>query len=253
MLIEKNKIYHMDCLEGMKHIPDKSIDMILCDLPYGITDCGWDKLIPFDLLWKQYKRIIKENKAIVLTASQPFTTDLINECREWFKYNWVWIKNTSTGFQNAKNMPLRKFEEILIFSNGKTSHAKLSKNRMVYNPQGLVNKNPSLRKKSKHNIYDIAARDSVWSQTNYPTNILNFDKESSKLHPTQKPVALFEYLIKTYSNENDTVLDNCMGSGTTAIACLNTNRKYIGFEPDKKYFDICNKRISDHLNQEKAA
>lgn len=242
-MLEINKIYNMDCLEGMKEIPDKSIDMILCDLPYGITACEWDKVIPLDLLWIQYKRVIKNNGAIVLTASQPFTTDLINSNRKWFRYEWIWEKNIQTGFLDSNRKPMKKHENILIFS---------SKNSK-YNPQTTKGK-PSYRvKKGRSNLSITKDKNilkggyiSINSGCRYPNSILKINTQKG-LHPTQKPVALFEYLIKTYTNEGDLILDNCMGSGTTAIACINTKRNYIGFELDKQYFDMANARIDNTL------
>ena len=238
-----------DCLELMKHIPDKSIDMILCDLPYGTTACKWDVIIPFDLLWEQYKRIIKDNGAIVLTASQPFTSALVMSNPKMFKYEWIWHKNSVTGFINAKNAPLKKHENVLVFSNGKT--ANCSKNNMVYNPQGITEINKF--NKSKNSGDDIlgtrpSRNNNGYTQkyTNYPKSILKFNQERG-LHPTQKPVALFEYLIKTYTNEGDLVLDNCMGSGTTGVACKNLNRNFIGIELDPDYFKIAEKRINENL------
>lgn len=233
-----NQLYHMDCMEGMKLIGDNSIDMILCDLPYGVTDCKWDTIIPYSELWEQYNRIIKDNGAIILSAIQPFTTRLILSNIKKFRYCWYWVKNTATGFTFAKYQPMRKVEDILVFY----------KRAPTYNPQGLKEITPKKRIK-KPNVNGIYKSDSLLSEyiqkyTGYPNNVLEFDKERG-LHPTQKPVALFEYLIRTYTNENDIVLDNCMGSGTTAIACMNTNRIYVGFEKSKTYFDIAMQRIDD--------
>lgn len=221
----------------MKRIDDKSVDMILCDLPYGTTACKWDTVIPFDKLWEQYERIIKNNGAIVLTASQPFTTVLNASNIKMYRYEWIWIKNNSTGFQLANKMPLKRHENISVF------YKKLP----TYNPQGLA-KCDKINKRGKvGNGGHLASEVNEYIQqyTNYPTQLLNFSYDKEKLHPTQKPVALFEYLIKTYTNEGDTVLDNCMGSGTTAVACINTNRNFIGFELDKGYYEIANKRINE--------
>lgn len=238
----------MDCLEGMREIPDKSIDMILCDLPYGTTSCPWDSIISLDKLWEQYMRIIKQQSAIVLTATQPFTTALINSNLGRFKYTWIWEKTKVGGVFNAKNMPLKSHEEVCIFSMGTT--ANCSPTRMYYYPQGLIeiNKTKNNRKREKDStIGNRPSRSGSYTQsyTNYPKTILRFANETG-LHPTQKPVPLFEYMIKTYNNECQTVLDNCMGSGTTAIACLNTNRNYIGFELDKKYYEKSLERIQNH-------
>jgi site-specific DNA-methyltransferase (adenine-specific) len=216
----------------------------------GTTACKWDVIIPFEPLWQQYKRIIKDNGAIVLTASQPFTSALVMSNPKMFKYEWIWEKNSVTGFINAKNAPLKKHENILIFSNGKT--ANCNKNNMVYNPQGIIEINKF--NKSKNDVNDIlgtrpSRNNNGYTQkyTNYPKSILKFNQEKG-YHPTQKPVALFEYLIKTYTNEGDVVLDNCAGSGTTAIACMNTNRNYILMEKEEKYYDIIKDRIKEHTN-----
>ena len=219
--MEINKIYNEDCLEGMKKIADGTVDMILCDLPYGTTQCKWDTVIPFEPLWEQYKRIIKDNGAIVLTASQPFTTVLNASNIKMYRYEWIWIKNNSTGFQLANKMPLKRHENISVF------YKKLP----TYNPQGLV-KFGKINKRGKvGNGGHLASEVNEYIQqyTNYPTQLLNFSYDKEKLHPTQKPVALFEYLIKTYTNPGELVLDNCMSSGTTAVACMNTGRNFIGF------------------------
>jgi len=226
----------------MQQLPDKSIDMILCDLPYQMTDCIWDKLLPMEELWIQYKRVIKDNGAIVLTCAQPFTTDLISSNRKMFRYCWYWNKNQVTGFPFAKFQPLRCVEEIAVFY----------KKTPVYNPQGLIEIEQPVKKTrtvTKDNVYDIEtlSKPYVPKYTNYPRQTLNFKCQREGLHPTQKPVALFEYLIKTYTNEGEVVLDNCMGSGTTAIACINTKRDFIGFEIDKAYFSTANKRIEQSL------
>jgi site-specific DNA-methyltransferase (adenine-specific) len=243
-----NQIIQGDCLIVMKDIPDKSIDMILCDLPYGTTACKWDTIIPFEPLWEQYKRIIKDNGAIVLTASQPFTSALVMSNIKIFKYEWIWVKSKPTGFINAKNAPLKKHENILVFSKGKTSNG--NKNNMMYNPQGLIVSGKF--KKSKYDERDILGvrpcrknEGYVQEYSNYPNSILEFQGETKPTHPTQKPVALFEYLIKTYTNESETVLDNCMGSGTTGVACKNLNRNFIGIEKDPEYFKIAEKRIME--------
>lgn len=229
-----------DCLELMKDIADTSIDMILTDLPYGTTACKWDTVIPFEPLWEQYKRIIKDNGAIVLTASQPFTTVLISSNITDFKYCWVWEKEQGVNFQLVKYQPLKLHEDICVFSN-KTHN---------YYPQGLV---PSNKKKSNkfkggnlgHQSSEVLRSEYVQEFKNYPQSILFFQRERG-LHPTQKPVALFEYLIKTYTNEGELVLDNCSGSGTTAIACINTNRNYICIEQDETYFNKSVERINNH-------
>ncbi|HPC09705.1 MAG TPA: site-specific DNA-methyltransferase [archaeon] len=242
-MIELNKIYNEDCLEGMKRIPDKSVDMILCDLPYGTTACKWDSIIPFNELWEQYERIIKDNGAIVLTASQPFTTELIHSNLKLFKYCWVWNKKKAGNIFLAKYQPMKIHEDIVVFS--KKTHK--------YNPI----KTPRDKIKRSKNYGtgeamggDRKKEDKVYEYTDKnPVSIIEVSNavQKGKIHPTQKPVELFEYLIKTYTDEEDIVLDNCMGSGTTAVACINTNRNFIGFELDKHYCDIANERIRKAL------
>lgn len=239
-----NKIYCCDCLKGMLAIPDKSINMILCDLPYGTTACKWDTIIPFESLWNQYKRIIKDNGAIVLTASQPFTSALVMSNIKMFKYEWIWEKSRKTGFPNSNRQPLRNYEDVLVFYNGQCK----------YNPQGLIKRDKPKkinRKKPKNDTVNAGENDGslckeyLQEYKNYPSQVLKIPNEGKTVHPTQKPVALFEYLIKTYTNENDIVLDNCIGSGTTAVACKNLNRNFIGFEISQEYVDIANKRLTE--------
>lgn len=244
----------MDCLEGMKLITDKSIDCIICDLPYGTTSCKWDSVIPFEPLWEQYKRIIKDSGAIVLFGSEPFSTELRHSNLKMYKYDWIWQKNTVDGFFNSKYRPLKTIENISVFSK---KQARAKGDNMVYYPQGLIQINKKVIDKRKidsdgHNYHrnSLDNKEYIQEYTNYPTEILKFDKDIPKLHPTQKPVALIEYLIKTYTNEGDIVLDNCMGSGTTAIAAINTNRHFIGFELNKDYYDIANKRIEEKKKEE---
>ena len=233
----KIELIQGDCLEKMKDIPDGSIDMILCDLPYGTTACKWDTIIPFEPLWEQYKRIIKDNGAIVLTASQPFTSALVMSNIKMFKYCWVWNKAKAANYVNAKKQPLKIHEDIAVFCKGNN-----------YNPQKTIGK---FRKKGGYTVnreVAVAQNPTVsFNDTYYPKSILNFSvagNKDSTLHPTQKPVALFEYLIKTYTNEGDLVLDNCMGSGTTGVACVNLNRSFIGIEKDENYFKIAEQRIN---------
>jgi len=249
-----NKVHCADCLEFMKDMLDKSIDMILCDLPYGTTACKWDTVIPFEPLWEQYKRIIKDNGAIVLTASQPFTSALVMSNIKMFKYEWIWEKTRPGGFAHSKNKPMKKHENILVFSHGTTVHEKQSVKRMRYNPQDLVYK-PTQRKQSA----STKASNTFFSKrkghkdryavdyTNYPTTIIKYQNNDRGLHPTQKPVALFEYLIKTYANEGDLVLDNCAGSGTTGVACINTKRNFILIEKEEKYVKLAEERINNLL------
>ncbi len=239
-MIELNKIYNEDCLEGMKRIPNKSVDMILADLPYGTTRNKWDSIIPLDLLWEQYNRVIKDNGAIVLTAQTPFDKVLGCSNLKHLKYEWIWQKDAGTGFLNAKKMPLKDHENILVFY----------KKPPTYNPQMRTGFKPYTTTKGHHgtNYGSDKGATTVSDGERYPLTTMKFPRDSNKLHPTQKPVALFEYLIRTYTNEQDTVLDNCMGSGTTAIAAINTKRNYIGFEMDEKYHKLANERIEQHLN-----
>lgn len=239
----KNQVIQGDCLEVMKDIPDKSIDMILCDLPYGTTACKWDTIIPFEPLWEQYKRIIKDNGAIVLTASQPFTTVLINSNFKMFRYCWVWDKvNKYTGAFNANKRPMKRHEDILIF------YSK----QPIFNPQfrrGVPYTNT--RPKGKGAYVGGAGKELDGKinrsdgESAYPGDVIEVKGQSHiSLHPTQKPVALFEYLIKTYTNEGDLVLDNCAGSGTTGVAARNTGRNYILIEKEQEYIDVINKRLA---------
>lgn len=226
-----------DCLELMKDIPDGSIDMILCDLPYGTTACKWDSVIPFEPLWEQYKRIIKGNGAIVLFGSQPFTTELIHSNIRQFRYCWYWKKNNATGGQFAKVQPMRCIEDIAVFY----------KKKPTYNPQGLIKLENAIMQKANRNtsIYTWGGKnEQIQEYTNYPKHLLEF-KNGKKIHPTQKPVPLLEYLIKTYTHEGETVLDNCMGSGSTGVACVNTGRRFIGMEKEQKYFEIAKQRIEE--------
>lgn len=244
-----NRIFHGDCLEVMQSISDKSIDMILCDLPYGTTACKWDTIIPFEPLWEQYKRIIKERGAIVLTASQPFTSALVMSNIKWFKYCWYWIKTRPTGFLNAKIMPLKNIENVCVFCKSKTFYypqGLQAYNRWRVNSESVQKINVS---KGPIAVASGSLTDKSFLQefTNYPTQVLQIKSEGKTIHPTQKPVVLFEYLIKTYTQEGETVLDNCAGSGTTAIACMNTGRNYILIEKEKEYFDIMRERIKNHV------
>lgn len=260
--MELNTAYNMDCLGGMKGIADKSVDMILCDLPYGTTACKWDVIIPFEPLWEQYERIIKDNGAIVLTASQPFTSLLIASNLKLFKYEMIWDKLIGSNFQLANYQPLKRHENILVFSKAACVFTK-SGNTSKYYPQKAEadlskNRPPTISKagdmmRIRKGVYQ---RSSNYDETKrFPTSILSYNKNAaecntvSRVHPTQKPVALFEYLIKTYTNEGETVLDSCAGSGTTMIAAINTNRNYIGFEKEEKYYNIIQERIKKHTQQ----
>lgn len=230
-----------DCLTGMDRIPSGSIDAIICDLPYGTTQCKWDTTLPFDILWSQYKRIVKKNGAIILFGSEPFSSLLRLSNIQWYKYDWVWDKIKGTRFLNAKKQPMRNHEIISVFY----------KKQCTYNPQktfGHIMKKSFRSKELQTEVYGIMNKDCYYESTErYPRSIQVFrtDTQNSSLHPTQKPVALLEYLIKTYTNEKEVVLDNCIGSGTTAVASINTNRQFIGFEIDKKYYDIATKRIME--------
>lgn len=233
-----------DCLELMKNIPDKSVDMVLCDLPYGTTRCKWDTIIPFEFLWAQYKKVVKPSGAIVLFGSEPFSSQLRLSNLKWYKYDWVWDKVKGTGFLNAKKQPMRNHENIIVFY----------EKQCVYNPQktfGHVRKRSHKSKELQTEVYGEQRSDTVYDSTErYPRSIQVFstDTQKSSLHPTQKPVALLEYLIRTYTNEGETVLDNCMGSGSTGVACVNTGRNFIGIELDSGYFEIAKKRIYERMD-----
>lgn len=231
-----NKLILGNCLEQMKNIPDHSIDMVLTDPPYGTTACKWDFVIPLELMWEQLKRIIKPNGAIVMTAAQPFTSFLICSNTDMFKYSLVWKKTKVSHFAQAPYRFLTEHEDVVVFSFGGTS--KNAKNRMAYNPQGLVDCEIVCKGKSHsdHRPSSTTQPDYVQTKTGYPRSVLEFASEIGKEHPTQKPVALMEYLIKTYTNEGQLVLDFTMGSGTTGIAAANTGRDFIGIELDDKYY-----------------
>lgn len=238
------KLYNEDCLEGMKKIPDKSIDMILCDLPYGKTQNKKDVRIPFKPLWKEYKRIIKDNGAILLFAQGTFFVDLVNSNSKMFRYDLIWNKQLTSGFLNANKMPLRQHEQIAVFYKRlPTYHPQFSKGKPLHS-RGTAYKNKEV-KNQNYGKFGMTDDVRAGSTDKYPTSILSFAKPhpSTSKHRTQKSVELLEYLIKTYTNEGDTVLDNCMGSGSTGIACKNTNRRFIGFEIDKDSYDFACKWI----------
>jgi len=248
-MLQINSVNNGNCLELMNDIDDKSIDMILCDLPYGVSACKWDSVIPFEPLWEHYKRIIKDNGAIVLTASQPFTSALVMSNIKMFKYEWIWEKSVAFGFVHAKNQPMKKHENVLVFSKAPMGHISLLGNkRMIYNPIGVIESGLKTVMSKPKTLGARPKQDgkSYMSMTGFPATVQKFVNDKG-LHPTQKPVALFEYLIKTYTNEGELVLDNCAGSGTTAIACLRTNRNYILIEQETKYCDIANKRIAEFI------
>ena len=240
------QLFNGNCLELMKNIPDGSVDMVLCDLPYNMTRNEWDCAFPLNHLWQQYNRIVKDNGAIVLFGSGHFTVDLINSadnCGFKWRYNLIWKKTTPTGFLNANRQPLRTHEDICVFYN----------KQPTYNPQKTkgherkVSTAHHKRDSKKTTNYGAHGLKSYDSTERFPTSIITFatDKQKQALHPTQKPVLLLEWLLKTYTNEGDTVLDNCMGSGSTGVACVNTSRKFIGIELDEHYFDIAEKRIEE--------
>ena len=246
-MIELNKIYNEDCLEGMKRIPDGIVDCIVCDLPYGVlnkknVNAQWDIIIPFEPLWEQYERITKDNAAIILFAQGMFTARLMMSNPKHWRYNLIWQKRgRCSGFLNAKKMPLREHEDIVVF------YRKLP----TYNPQ-MTKCEPHERNHSRgrqekehtNRCYgNFGKSDDIITDLKYPKSILNFKRPHPQVHPTQKPVSLIQYLIRTYSNEGDTILDNCMGSGTTAIACIREKRNYIGFELNPEYYEVCKKRI----------
>lgn len=253
---KNGRVLKGDCLELMKNIPDKSIDMILCDLPYGTTACKWDVIIPFEPLWEQYHRIIKDNGAIVLTASQPFTSVLVCSNLGLFKYCWVWEKTTSSNFLQSNFQPRKTHEDVCIFSKYNASYTKNNR-KMNYFPimwgetKYQINENKNKPKSWENRMskdYNVKITNN--SGQKFPESIIKFKSDKDKLHPTQKPVALFEYLIKTYTNEGDLVLDNCAGSGTTGIACINTKRGFILMEQEEKYYDIINNRIKQHYDEQ---
>ena len=239
--MKKFELWQGDCLELMKQIPDGSIDCIIADLPYGTTACKWDSIIPFEPLWEQYNRIIKDSGAIVLFGSEPFSSQLRMSNLKMYRYDWIWEKTKATLFTQCKKRPLNANENILVFY----------KKQPTYNPQMSVGVPYKARKKIKQS--DEWAFGTVRNDNNgmrYPRTVIRFKSgdRDGKCHPTQKPVALLEYLVKTYTNEGDVVLDNCMGSGSTGVACVNTNRHFIGIELDEGYFNIAKKRIEEAVN-----
>lgn len=251
------KLYNDDCLQVMPTLTENSIDLILCDLPYNTTACEWDKGLPIDKLWRQYNRLIKINRAIVLFSQQPFTSLLITSNLNQWKYNWIWEKDGASNFLNSHYQPMKVTEDVCVFGTGATSYSP--KQNMVYNPQfseGIPYKITSGMQKSDSAVVrgvEGRIKASGFTTINYgvryPKNIIKFNRDKEKFHPTQKPIALLQYLIKTYTNEGDVVLDNCMGSGSTGVACKNLNRNFIGIEKQKKYFDIAKERINNQLSK----
>ena len=256
--MEIDKIYNIDCLEGMKHIPDGSIDAIICDLPYGTTACAWDSVIPLDKLWAEYKRIAKPTAPIVLFGQQPFTAALIMSNIADYKYNWIWQKDSGTNFLNAHHQPLKITEDICVFGQAATTESKKGL-YLAYNPQMRKGFEPykcksGAQKKDTAMVRGVCkAQDggtlTISDGSRFPINLIEFQRDADSFHPTQKPVDLLRYLIRTYSNEGDTILDNCMGSGTTAVACIKEKRHFIGFELNKQYYDKACQRIDAEQRQ----
>lgn len=253
--MKTNQIYHGDCLDLLPSIPDKSIDMILCDLPYGTTACSWDSIIPLDRLWAEYARVIKDNGNIVLTAQGVFCAELICYRKTWFNHDYVWIKNMQSNLGLTGIQPHRYFENVLVFRPPRKYAMKKKQTYLPYtfNFDDRVKRQYEYKGKNRmsYSMYgndDKPRENKIHIKTeyeNYPRNTLYFDCERGQ-HPTQKPVALFEYLIRTYSNEGEVILDNCSGSGTTAIACLNSNRQFICMEKDETYYKASLERIANH-------
>lgn len=243
----KRKIMHGDCLQLMQKIPSGLVSMILCDLPYGTTNCKWDAIIPFEPLWEQYKRVIKKNGAIVLFGSQPFTSALVMSNIGWFKYSWVWQKNAGSNFGTVKFQPMKEHEDVLVFCEGKTTYNPIMQERAESGKsrvKTVVSYNTNADVYGSGGLVGNKGVSSLRPELRYPSSVQRFNRERG-LHPTQKPVALCEYLIRTYTNEGEWVLDNCMGSGTTGVACVNTNRKFIGIEKEEKYFAIAKDRLAE--------
>jgi len=241
----KIQLIHGDCLEKMKDIPDKSIDMILCDLPYGTTACKWDVVIPFEPLWEHYLRVGKDNCVVALTASQPFSSALVMSNPSLFRHEWIWIKNAGSNFANTCREPFKEHEQILVFSRGKWTYNKQMQERAESGKSRI--KTPVKFETGSDNYREFdRVETKTMPELRVPSSWQKFNRERG-LHPTQKPVDLMEYLIRTYTNEGELVLDNCMGSGSTGIACVNTKRNFIGIEKDDTYFEIAKNRINNHL------
>ena len=231
------QLFEGDCLEVMKTLPPESVDLVLCDLPYGTTQNKWDTVIPFVPLWAEYERLARKEAGFVFTASQPFTSQLVMSKLSWFKYEWVWRKNTATGHLNAKRMPMKLHENVIVFAKSSCS----------YFPQGLQPYGKLTRRGGNGGNFGVSGAENFQEWTNYPRSILDFSLDTDKLHPTQKPLALMEYLVRTYTKVGDVVLDNCMGSGTTGVACIKTGRQFIGIVQDPKYFQLAKSRIDEAL------
>ncbi len=241
--MEVDNIYNMDCLEGMKLLDDKSVDCVICDLPYGMTSNKWDSIIPLDALWKQYDRVCKDNAAIVLTASQPFSSMLVMSNVQMFRHEWIWIKNRGSNFANTVREPFKEHEHVLVFSKGKWTYNKQMQERTGGGAERVKYDLTSTSTSSNYRNFDKPQTKNA-SELRVPSSWQKFNTETG-LHPTQKPVDLFRYLIRTYTNEGELVLDNCIGSGTTAIAALREKRHFVGFELNKDYYEIATKRIKD--------
>ena len=252
-MIELNRIYNEDCLIGMKKIPDESVDCIICDLPYGTTQNQWDIVIPLDDLWLQYKRVIKKNGAIVLFSQMPFTAILACSNLEMLKYEIIWQKESPTGFLNSKFAPMKIHENILVFSKSSAGVVKDKSKAMVYNPQMVKGCKPYVCKRGNQSKNYGKLNSKSWITVSngdrFPTDLVYFGRDKEKIHPTQKPVDLIRYLVRTYTNVGGCVLDNCIGSGTTAIACIREKRNFIGFELNKEYYDKACKRIQLEMAQ----
>lgn len=246
----KYELHHGDCLEVMAGMEAGSVDAVVCDPPYGTTACAWDSIIPLEPMWEQLKRICKPNGAIVLTASQPFASVLVMSSKKLFKYDWIWVKNRPTGAQHSKNKPMNKHEHILVFSLAPINHLSLiGEKRMNYYPVGVsTGKIKTIKDKGTFSNTIGYRKKQIGinyiSHTGFPNTVLEYKKEESHIHPTQKPVALMEYLIRTYTNESETVLDFTMGSGSTGVAAMLAGRRFIGIEKDAEYFEIAKARIS---------
>lgn len=250
--MEEITLLQGDCLELLKDLPDGSVDMVLCDLPYGTTACKWDSVIPFEPLWEQYKWITKQSSAIVLFADEPFESSLIMSNKKMFRHKWVWDKGRGSNFQNAKFSPMKCTEDIAVFYSKKP----------IYNPQFWFSKLYRTTERPRKNQINGLGGGSVSNYCTatisddgkrYPLNLLQFKRDGDRVHPTQKPVALLEYLIRTYTNPGMTVLDNCMGSGSTGVACVNTGRKFIGMELDPGYFEMAKQRIEKAVRERESA
>ena len=245
--VSHSTLVNADCFDVFPFIEDKSIDAIICDLPYGTTACKWDSVIPFEPLWKHYERVIKNNGAIVLTASQPFTSALVMSKPKMFKYEWIWEKSKASNFLLAKKQPLKAHENVLVFANGTPNYYPQKTQGKPYYRGGVKEKHDNPEVSNNIPNYHSHIRKSE-DGMRLPRSVQYFTTAEfdGKFHPTQKPIALFEYLVNTYTNEGETVLDNCMGSGTTGLACLKTNRQFIGIEKEKQYYDVAVRRLSSY-------